>query len=305
MLKTSTNEVKIEGILSEINLDYKDFTRNGTTRRAVSGSISIRVEQPINGEMTTLEVPVYMFASELTNNGDPNPAFQTAERVMNEFKSIAAVGVEEADRVRITKGQITMNEYYNPNGQFVSFPRIRASFVSRIRKEDCHDEATFSVIVAVAAAGAETNNEGIETGRYRIRGILPQYGGKVDVIDFYAMGDGVVSAVSSYWQVNDTIKMNGKLNFSSKTETRIVPVDFGEPREEHRTVSVSELIITGGTSTPLEGDFAFDLDEIGSALNERQARLETLKAQAAEKNRGNKSQSSGGSNANRFKDLGF
>lgn len=304
MLTTKENTVRIEGILSEIDLKYGSFKKNGADVRSVTGNIKIRVQQVINGENKVLEVPVYMFAGETTNAGTKNPAFESAERVMNEFKSIAAVGEEEADRVRITSGQISNNEYYNQTGQLVTFPRIRASFVSKIKKDDCHDEATFSAVVMVAAAAMEMDKDGVETGRYRVRGVIPQWGGKVDVLDFYAMGEGVISAVSSYWSEGDTVKMNGKLNFSSKTETRMVPVDFGEPREEHRTISVSELVITGGSNTPLEGDFAFNPDEIQSALNERQARLEEMKTQSKSKT-GRAGKAPAESNPNRFKDLGF
>ena len=63
----------------------------------------------------------------------------------------------------------------------------------------------------------------------------------------------------------------------------MVEVDFGEPRMERYTKSISELIITGGTQTPLEGDFAFDEDEINAALKERQAYLAELKEKAKAK----------------------
>ena len=50
---------------------------------------------------------------------------------------------------------------------------------------------------------------------------------------------------------------------------------------ERRTISVSELIITGGTQTPLEGEFAYDSDEISEALKSRQARLAEMKESKA------------------------
>ena len=41
---------------------------------------------------------------------------------------------------------------------------------------------------------------------------------------------------------------------------------------------MSDLIITGGSQTPLEGDFAFSTDEIKNALAARKADLEARKA---------------------------
>jgi hypothetical protein len=229
-----------------------------------------------------------MFANKLTNKGTPNPAYASIERVMNEYKSIAAVGIDAADRVRITGANIRMNEYYGQGDKLNSYPRVNASFVTKITDmSKFAPEATFSAIFAIGNMGYETDKDGVQIpDRFKIRGIMPQYGGSVDVIDFFATSPNVIDAVSSYWEQGDTVKINGKLNFSSKTEETVVQVDFGEPRVERKTVSVSELIITGGSQTPLEGDFAFDMDEIQSALEARQARLAELKAKQKAKEKG-------------------
>jgi len=280
MLESKENSVKIEGILSEIDLETGSYIKDGKSVDKIGGSIKVRVNQMLNGKETELDIPVYMFANKLTNKGTPNPAYASIERVMNEYKSIAAVGIDAADRVRITGAQIRMNEYYGQSGNLNSYPRINASFVTKITDMSKYNpEATFSAIFAVGSMGYETDKDGVEIeNRYKIRGIMPQYGGSVDVIDFFATSPNVIDAVSSYWGQGDTVKINGKLNFTSKTEEKMVEVDFGEPRIERKTISVSELIITGGSQTPLEGDFAFDMDEIQEALEARQARLAEMKA---------------------------
>lgn len=280
MLESKENSVKIEGILSEIDLEAGSYTKDGKSVDKIGGSIKVRVTQMLNGEEIELDIPVYMFANKLTNKGTANPAYASIERVMNEYKSIAAVGIDAADRIRITGAQIRMNEYYGQNGNLNSYPRINASFVTKITDLSKYNpEATFSAIFAIGSMGYETDKDGVEIpNRYKIRGIMPQYGGSVDVIDFFATSPNVIDAVSSYWEQGDTVKINGKLNFTSKTEEKMIEVDFGEPRIERKTISVSELIITGGSQTPLEGDFAFDMDEIHNALEDRQAHLAELKA---------------------------
>ena len=280
MLESKENSVKIEGILSEIDLEAGNYVKDGKTIDKIGGSIKVRVTQVLNGKDTELDIPVYMFANKLTNKGAPNPAYASIERVMNEYKSIAAVGIDAADRIRITGANIRMNEYYGQNGNLNSYPRINASFVTKITDMSKYTpEATFSAIFAIGSMAYETDKDGVEIAdRYKIRGIMPQYGGAVDVIDFFATSPNVIDAVSSYWEQGDTVKVNGKLNFTSKTEEKLVEVDFGEPRVERKTISVSELIITGGSQTPLEGDFAFDMDEIQTALEARQARLAEMKA---------------------------
>jgi hypothetical protein len=285
MLKQAENNCKIEGILSEIDLKTGSTVKNGKTVEYIGGSIKVRVNQILNGKEVELDIPVYMFSNKLKNDGNPNPAYASIERVMNEYVSIAAAGIDAADRVRITGANIRMNEYYGQGDKLNSYPRINASFVTKVTDmAKFNPEASFSVVFMIAAMGYETDRDGVQIdNRFKIRGILPQYGGKVDVVDFYATTPSVIDAVSSYWSEKDTVKINGKLNFTSAIEEKMVEVDFGEPRMERRTVSVSELIITGGTQTPLDGDFAFDEDEINAALKERQAYLAELKSKAKQK----------------------
>ena len=134
-MREAKNEVRIEGILSEIDIKLGSFEKNGKTVENISGVINVRVTSK-EGE---LEIPVHLYANKMTNKGTPNPAYASIERVMKEFVSIAASNEQEADRVRIT-GKIKMNEYPGNDGRIVSYPRITASFVNKIKKEDEDDE---------------------------------------------------------------------------------------------------------------------------------------------------------------------
>jgi hypothetical protein len=299
-MRQAENIVRIEGILSEVNIEKGSFQKNGNTLESIGGSIKIKVAEP---GREVLEVPVTMFATKLTNAGKPNPAYESIERVLKEYTSIAAAGGEEgADRVRITKASIQMNEYYNDKETLVSFPRISTSFITRIKKEECKPHATFSTEFVVAELGDELDNEGTPTGRYKIRGVLPQYGDKVDVVTFYGESEGVIQAISTYWESGATVKAKGRLNFSSTTEEVIEEVDFGEPTKSVRTINVSELIITGGSQNPLEGEFAYGSDEIKKALAERMARLEESKTKKKKKGNAAPAQKTSGISA---EDVGF
>lgn len=302
MLRQAENKVKIEGILSEIDIKPGSFKKNGQTVESIGGTIKVKVNQKINDEDAILEVPVHMFASKTTNKGTPNPAYESIKRIADEYVSIAASDEQTADRVRITNGSINMNEYYGQNGQLISFPRINASFVSKAKKEDFKPEATFTSELVILQKEYETNADGTETGRYKILCGLPQYGEKVDLVPFYGVSEGVINAVSQYWNVGDTVKANGRLNFSSKTETVITEVDFGEPVGSPRTINVSELIVTGGSQTPLDGDFAFDFDAIQKGLSERKARLEAQKEKDMSKT---KQKAAPAANSFNPQDLGF
>lgn len=282
MLREAENVIRIEGLLSETDLKYGSFEKNGEKKNSIGGVIKIQVNQEINGESVTLEVPVHMFASEYTNKGAKNPAYQSIERIMNEYTSIAAAGgTANADCVRVTNAKVTMNEYYGQDGRLISFPRITASFVNKVKADELAPKAEFSTQFVVGKKQMELDSEGIETGRYKVTGIVPQYGGRVDVIEFVTANPKVIEAVKQYWTENDTVSAVGRLNFSSRTETVIKEVDFGEPQETTRTISVSELVITGGSSTPLDGELAYDMSDIQAALTDRKSRLEETKKKSA------------------------
>ena len=268
-MREAKNEVKIEGILSEIDIKVGSFVKNGSTVENISGSIKVRVDSP-EGQ---LEIPVHLYSNKLTNKGTPNPAYTSIEKVMNEFVSIAATDEAHADRVRLT-GKIKMNEYPGQDGRITSYPRITTSFINRIRKEEMKPKATFSIEFMIGQMGFELDKDGVETSTYAIKGIVPQWGDSVDVVNFHVSNENVRSAIASFWQKDDCVQAEGRLNFSSVTETKIVQPDFGEPREETRTINLSELLITGGCSTPLDGDMAWSMDEITTALAERKARLD-------------------------------
>lgn len=283
MLNQTDNKVFIEGVLSEIDIETTKFnkkTESGPVEtEAIGGSIKIKVQQDINGETVTLEIPVHMFASKYTNQGKLNPAYESIEKVMKTFNSIAAVGEEQADwvRVNVSSGAIQMNEYYNQNGQLVSFPRINSSFVNKIKREDGKNVATFDMNIFIKNIYEEVDRDGVATGRQVIEGAVVQYGGKVDLVKFFTLNENVTNSILNYWRVNDTVRAIGKLNFSSRTETIVEQVGFGEPVEKTRTINVSELLINGGSDIPFEGEFALDAAEIEEGLKKRVERIEATK----------------------------
>lgn len=288
MLRQANNNIRVEGILSEVDIQEMTYTnRMGQKVDGLSGQIRIKVRQKISGENKELNIPIHVFAGKTTNKGKSNPAYESIKRVMTDYTSIAAAGNEEdADCIRVTGATVGANEYFAPDGRFISYPRIQGSFFRKIRKDEMDYDASFQVEFVVDKKAEEVDREGTPTGRYEIQGIVPQYGGRVDKVKFIAELPGVIDVVSSYWEVGDSVKAYGKLNFTSTTtEEKIDDANtFGEPQTRMRTISVSEFIITGGLQTPMEGDLAFDINEVKDALAERQVRLEQQKAKNERQN---------------------
>ena len=285
MYRQAENRVKIEGILAETDLKYGSFVRNGETVETIGGSIKVQVNQNINGESSVIEVPVYLFSSKMTKKGTLNPAYESIEKVMKEFVSIAAAGgAEHADRVRITNASIRMNEFIGQDGRVVSQPRIQASFVSRA-VGDFKPEASFALEIFVANMARAMDNEGVELdpAKLEVQAIVPQYTSEtasalnVDVVPLTAVTPGVINAIESSWEIGQCYKCAGRLNFSSKTEEVVEELGFGDPVKKTRTINTHELIVTAGTEAPLEGDFAWSLDEIKAGMAARKNKLEEMK----------------------------
>lgn len=276
----SENIVKIEGILAETDLEEKKFLKDGKQTEAIGGSITIRVEQKIGEKDVVSDVPVYMFATKFTKKGTANPAYENIKNIKDNYVSIAASDEAHADKVRITNGDIRMNEYYGRNGNLVSFPRINASFVQRVREsEEFMPKAEFTCTAVVLQQDYELDKEQNETGRYLLKTAIVQYGDRLDVVPFVVESKKAINYISSNWESGNTVRINGKLNFSFKVIREVKESAFGDPVVNERTISTSELIVTGG-SDPIEGEGSYNSEDIQAGLAKRMANLETLKNKA-------------------------
>ena len=280
MLKQAENTIKIEGILSEIDLKYNNFVKNGQSTDCIGGTIKVLVEE--NG-YDPREIPVYLFSTKYTKAGSLNPAYTSIESVMTTFKSIAATSKEEADRVRFT-GSLRMNEYYAADGRLVSQPRVNTSFVNKVAK-DFSPKADFVMTFMVSDIHRVTDSEGIEVDPAKLEVVvaLPQYGGVVDVCKFYATNPDAIEGIESTWEPGYTYRAAGHLNFTSTTQVVKEEFGFGEAVEKVKTIRVNEFVITSGSTTALDDEFAFSIEDVKAAMAERKARLEASKDKASTK----------------------
>ena len=88
-----------------------------------------------------------MFATEITNKGGLNPAYENISKILKEFTSIAAAGIDLADRVRITNGTIVMNEYYGQNDKLVSFPALMLLLLQKFAKTNAKKKQALSQLL--------------------------------------------------------------------------------------------------------------------------------------------------------------
>ena len=275
-MKQAENTVIIEGMLIEVNI-HEDTNKN-TKMPFISGEVKVRVPLEMDGTVKELEIPVRVYANRKTTKGLDNPAYDTINDIRS-MASLASVGgdVDKADWIRFENANVYMNEFYGRNGNLVSYPVIRGTFHRKLRRDEATPTASFSNIIVVGGMKEETDREGNLTGRLIVKGILPQYGDKVDVVDYVVASEAAIKHISTYWQKGDTVRVAGIANFSYITEPHVVEMGFGEPEVRKYTRSVTELIVTKGSQGALDEEFSYDNEEITKALNERQARLTEMK----------------------------
>lgn len=273
----SSNSVEIIGLLSENNLKKGSYTKDGISREYIGGSITVRVEQKIDSIDKVLEIPIQVFANRQKKDGGDNPAWTSWNEVFD-FTSIAAAGGEEkADAIRVV-GSLGMNEFYGRDNRLNSYPQIRGGFARKVRRDDMKMGAIFEYDGMVRDKCYEINEQGDETGRLRVNICIPQWGGLVDTIPFYVSAPKAIDFIEDNWQPRDTVPFRGKLNFSTKTETKLIESAFGDATEKTYTTSIRELIITGG-DFPLEAGYSFDEIERGIKLRDEKLAADKEKNQ--------------------------
>lgn len=279
-MKQTENKVKIEGVLSEINVREGEFKQKNTNIMMpyLSGEVKVRVKQTVNKVPVEEEIPISFFCTKYKKDGGDNPAYKSINDLRTNFISLAAAeSPEQADCVRITSASLKENMFYGRDGRLISNGQITASFFNRIARTECVPEATFQTVICIGNIKEEIDKNGDPTGALVLQGIIPQYGGKVDVIDYVVRSPEAVDFISTNWKQGDTVRVAGKVNFSSATTYVEEEMGFGEPITTPHTSYVRELVITSGSPSGFEGDMAFDTNEIAASLQERQQRIVALK----------------------------
>ena len=264
-LRQSTMKVNCEGIVSE--KDLKVVTEDGATK--IQGSLTVKTND-------TNFIRFNVNVNEKTKAGADNKTFAGIKTVMEEYKSIAEVGEEEADKVKVNGD---LNIYTGQNGTIVGY---KSNFFNRLKNPDEFEpKAEFAVEVFVSSIAPEVNTEGEETGRVVVNGWTATYAG-VEPVKLVAEGD-IASAVDSTFEPGQTVEFYGEVINSRVEKVTEIPVAIGKPRRKVETSYKNELLITGASEAYEEGvtpEKPYEAEVIKAAIQERQNRLEEAKAKA-------------------------
>ncbi|MFA7157298.1 MAG: hypothetical protein WC123_06390 [Bacilli bacterium] len=269
MLREAENNVIVEGIVSEINLEVKDIQG----KEAITGNLVIEIGETA---ICTVDVFANKFKKGTT---DENSIFKGLSTVMNEYKSIAKVGKEEADKVRITGAKLTVNDYYNGADVLKSDVKVQTNFINRLKVgEEFNPRAEFAIEIFIHKMNDEVDSNGDVTGNKVISGLVPVYNGKIVPMEFIVKDQEIAQGIESLYEPGQSVKLYGDVNIAISTIKTLVPVAIGKPKEVIKTLTTRELIVTGGSEPYLEDNpNVFSIDTIKNAMTVREEMLAELK----------------------------
>ena len=268
VVQQTENKAFVIGVLKEKKIDFK-VSSNG--RQMASGKLVVICDTPLGkGEV---EVKVMQFADK--KDGTPNSLYKGLQTVAQQYKSVAEVGLENADTIKI-EGSLEDETYYSANkGDFVEKLQIKATFINRV-------DATMAHACKVGFEGCITkttpkDNElevelvgiGYQGVAVPVTGVIPEH---------------LVGAFQGRYTVGSTATLNiAILNVVTTKEVQ-QEVGFGESLGEVITTTVNKRIIFGGNMPKYQGVAGAIADEtVKQGLALRQAKLEAKKEEAINK----------------------
>lgn len=269
------NKVNIVGKLLDASF------RNGTLsdgRAYESANITVRVTQTYNGQTETSEIPVGMFAAKYTKTNQLNPGYEQLQALKN-FKTAQNVGIDDADTIRISSGNLRENNFATKSGQLVRGWQLSTAFIGTTNS--IAETATFAVDIFIMDMHPEEDREGDATGRLVIKGAIVQYQGNLDVIEFIVERPDTVEYIERNWNINDTVTVKGRIRITAKEEKKSgVDSSWGEEIPETTTTTTRELIITTGDDQGKDEELAYSTVDIQKAFNVRKAKIEQMQIDA-------------------------
>ena len=270
----ATNKVNIIGKLLDVTFGEGKLSDGRFYERA---TLTVRVNKTFDGKEEISEPQVSIFAPQYTSTGKPSAAFETIQKLKT-FKTAQNVGLDEADRVRITGANIRENNFVTRGGQLVNTWQINTSFINEGRGSDI---ATLTVDGFIMDMYDETDREGEVTGRLIVKVGVVGYNSTLDVLEFVVEEPSKADYISRNWNINDTVNIVARIRVTSKEiQGPAKESSWGETISETSTQFVRELVITGGSDEGFEEEFAYDPTEIKKIFNVRKAKIEQLQMEA-------------------------
>ena len=239
-----TNTFKVVGRL--LNTDVRTGTLKSNGQEYIS--IDVTIQSTIGGKNNEFEIS--LFANKLTKDGKPSQLYTSYSKLPELVNK----------KVEIS-GDIRENRYFSSNlNQIISTQQLNGRWVRGVA-DSSTDEATYELGGFIVKSLVERQNKAGEVYRYDLTIAQSNYAG--NGLSMYTLHvdpsrRDILAGVEGY-NVGDTVRLNGNLNFTVETVTAASNNDggFGEPVTRTYTNKQKNFFIEGG-SAPIQDDTAYD-----------------------------------------------
>lgn len=276
-LRQLDNSVEIVGTLKSKELEVKISKTSG--KKFMFGKLAI--VSKFDNRINELQVKVMVMES--------SKLFKGLETVKNEYKTIDEHGAANADRIRVT-GELTLNEYYNQQGNLIQFNEVKGIFFTRLdESNDQPDKAMASIETVVESFTEKLDRDQLPTGEYNVNGFTVAWNNEVVELKKAIIGADLAQAFMNLYQPGSTGRLTFKLNNYVETEEEqpeqtAVAHGFGsQEKVESNTIKnfVNNIEIIGG-DMPLFGAKEYTPEEITTAKQVRALKLQAMQSPAPE-----------------------
>ena len=269
------NKVVVTGKLMECTVN--EYVSQNSGAPYASAKFKVRVAQEYGGNKAEVsEITLRDMSSKFSKkDGSILQHFTNIEN-MRALKTVQSTGYENADTVYVGKGSLREN-FYTDNGgiQHDGFD-IAAGFGARVVSANSNQQAVFNTEIFINRMREEIGKDEQLTGRVIVQGVIAQYGGKVDALDFIIENPQNAQAFMSRFQEGETTRVWGYIRCATR-EVQKVSEDIGSWGDANTvkpsTEYARELIITGGNPMPNEEENSYDPAEIKKAMADRDERM--------------------------------
>lgn len=252
------NSFKIVGRLVKADVKTGTSTKNGQAYISATAT----VQSNVNGE--TREFEMDFFAWQMTSKGQVSSLYTTYSK-MPEL---------EGKKVEVT-GSMTENRYFSTTlNQIISTQGLSGRFIKGV-VESAQDDAKWEMSGFIAKTLVEKKNKKEEVYRYDLTLAQANYSGSA--ISMFTLHvdpsrRDIIAGVEGY-EVGQTVKVNGSLNFKVETVTAEAKNEggFGEAVVRTYTNRTKNFFIEGG-SAPITDETKYDGQTISDLIASYKAR---------------------------------
>lgn len=262
-----TNTFKVVGRL--LNTDVRTGTLKSNGQEYIS--VDVTVQSTIGGKNNEFEIS--LFANKLTKDGKPSQLYTSYSKLPELVNK----------KVEIS-GEIRENRYFSSNlNQIISTQQLNGRWVRGVA-DSSTDEATYELGGFIVKSLVERQNKAGEVYRYDLTIAQSNYAG--NGLSMYTLHvdpsrRDILAGVEGY-NVGDTVRLNGNLNFTVETVVAASNNDggFGEPVTRTYTNRQRNFFIEGG-SAPVQDDTAYDSVTIKTLIDAYKANDVALTAKGS------------------------